>query len=78
MPSSRQASRTSRSALARSPRASIALASANLPLAEIGDSFSNHDQTVASSRRSSHSAASIRRRRNVCDGQLGLAEMKAR
>mgnify|MGYP003693811633 CR=1 FL=1 len=28
---------------------------------------------VASSRRSSHSAASMRRRRKVCDGQLGLA-----
>ena len=35
-------------------------------------------QTVASSRWSSHSAASRRRRRKVCEGQLGLAAMKAR
>jgi hypothetical protein len=56
----------------------MAFASANLPLAEIGDSFPNHDHTVASSRRSSHRAASMRRRRKVCDGQLGLAETNAR
>src|SRR5262249_14605194 len=76
--SERHASRTRRSALARSPRASIVLASTSLPLAETGDSFSNHDHTVESSRLSSHSEASIRRRKKVCDGQLGLAEMKAR
>ena len=74
----RQASRTRRSALARSPRASIALASASRPLAETGDSFSNHDHTAESSRLSSHSAASSRRRKKVCEGQLGLADMKAR
>jgi hypothetical protein len=74
----RQASRTSRSALPRSPRPIITLASASRPLAEIGDSFSNHDQIAASSRLSSHNAASSRRRRKVCDGQLGLADMKAR
>jgi hypothetical protein len=74
----RQASRTSRSALARSPRASIALASVKRPLADTGDSFSNHDHATESSRLSSHIAASSRRRRKVCDGQLGLAERKAR
>ena len=73
----RQASRTNRSALARSPRPIMTRASENLPLAEIGDSFSNHDQTIASSRWSSHSAASIRRRRKVCEGQLGLAAMES-
>ena len=45
---------------------------------ETGDSFSNHDQIAASSRLSSHSAASSRRRRKVCEGQLGLAARKAR
>ena len=76
--SERQASRTSRSALARSPRASMVLASASRPLAETGDSFSNHDHTTESSRLSSHSEASSRRRRKVCEGQLGFADRKAR
>src|SRR5260370_41577014 len=78
MESFRQASRTRRSALTRSPRAIIARASEHLPFADCGDSFSNHAHTVALSRLSSHSAASRRQRRKVCEGQLGLADMNAR
>ncbi|MEY9682589.1 hypothetical protein ABIF13_003363 [Bradyrhizobium elkanii] len=78
IPSLRQASRTKRSALPRSPPPIITLASASRPLAETGDSFWNQVQTAESSRRSSHSEASMRRRRKVCDGQLGLASRKAR
>ena len=59
-------------------RAIIARASENRPLADSGESFSNHAHTVASSRWSSHNAASPRRRRNVCEGQLGLADRNAR
>src|SRR3984957_15642320 len=78
MASLRQASRTRRCALARSPRAIMTRARENLPLADSGDSFSNHAQTVASSRWSSHIAASRRLSRKLCEGQIGLAVMKAR